>query len=69
MSKNIATRKVNIVDVIYGTSVLDAYRWLENNDKEVRKWVKNQNKFTRLVLDKIKIRKNIKNKLSQFFKR
>lgn len=67
--KIIKTRKVNKVDVIYGISIADPYRWLENNNKEVQQWIKKQNKFTRSELNKIKIRKNIKNRLIQIFRK
>ncbi len=69
MKKLLKTRKVDVVDNIHGISVPDPYRWLENDDDpEVKQWLEAQNAATRSVLYKIKLRKGIKNRLSQLFR-
>jgi prolyl oligopeptidase len=41
------TRKKNVVEKIAGHKINDPYRWLENSDnKEVKNWIKEQNKYT-----------------------
>jgi prolyl oligopeptidase len=41
-----------VVDVLHGVPVADPYRWLEDGDgAEVRRWVDEQNGFTRTALD------------------
>ena len=38
------TKKGNVVDTIFGTSVADPYRWLEDDmSEETAAWVKEQN--------------------------
>jgi prolyl oligopeptidase len=45
-------RPEEVVDVIHGVPVADPYRWLEDgDDAEVRRWVDEQNRFTRAALD------------------
>jgi prolyl oligopeptidase len=48
------TRRVDVVENVFGETVADPYRWLENDvraDKEVAAWVEAQNKVTRAHLD------------------
>ena len=60
-----ATRKVNVVDTIFGTPVPDPYRWLEDDrSEETEQWVKEQNLVTFDYLGKIPYREDIKNRLS-----
>ena len=52
MSKPPKARVENIVEIIHGQKVEDPYRFLENGEsEEVRKWVKEQNTYTRSILD------------------
>ncbi len=46
------SRREEVVDVLHGVPVADPYRWLEDgDDAEVRRWVDEQNGFTRTALD------------------
>jgi prolyl oligopeptidase len=41
-----------VVDILHGVPVADPYRWLEDgDDAEVRRWVDEQNAYTRAALD------------------
>ena len=51
------TKKVDTVDVYFGTKVNDPYRWLEDdNSKETAECVKEENKITYDYLSKIPFR-------------
>jgi prolyl oligopeptidase len=59
------TRTDNVVETLHGIAVTDPYRWLEAGDSaEVRKWVEQQNAFTRSVLDGLPGRDRIHDRLS-----
>jgi prolyl oligopeptidase len=59
------TKKVDTVDVYFGTKVPDPYRWLENdNSEETKTWVKNENEVTFSYLNAIPFREKIKNRLT-----
>ncbi|MEO5589173.1 MAG: S9 family peptidase, partial [Gemmatimonadaceae bacterium] len=63
-----ATRKAPQVDVYFGDSVPDPYRWLEDeNAPETTKWVEAENKVTFNYLDKIPYRDAVKARLQQLF--
>jgi prolyl oligopeptidase len=55
-----------ITDAYHGIEVTDDYRWLEDADSPaVRKWVKEQNRYTRAALDAIPARAAIRDRLKQ----
>lgn len=59
------TKKVDTVDVYFGTEVADSYRWLEDdNSEETAEWVKAQNDVTNAYLEKIPFRGALKEKLT-----
>lgn len=59
------TKKVDTVDVYFGTQVADPYRWLEDdNSAETAEWVKAQNAVTDSYLEKIPFRAKLKEKLT-----
>lgn len=61
------TKIKNIKENIHGIEVPDFYRWLENsNSPEVKKWDKNQNKFTRNILDKIPKRNSLRTEFKEY---
>jgi prolyl oligopeptidase len=62
------TRKVEVVERIHGVDVSDLYRWLEENSKETQSWIKEQNAFSRSVLNKTSAKTNIKKRLGELFK-
>jgi len=59
------TKRGDVVDTYFGTSVPDPYRWLEDdNSPEVAAWVEAQNKVTFGYLDKIPYRAQLKDRLT-----
>jgi prolyl oligopeptidase len=62
------TKKVDTIDVYYGTKVPDPYRWLEDdNSEETAEWVKAQNEVTFSYLEKIPYREKIKERLTDIW--
>ena len=62
------TKKVDSVDVYFGTEVKDPYCWLEDdNSEETKSWVIEQNKVTDAYLQKIPYRKAIENRLTEIW--
>jgi len=62
------TKKVDTVDVYFGVSVPDPYRWLENDTSaETAAWVKAQNEVTFSYLNAIPFREKIKNRLTEIW--
>src|SRR6266851_7107514 len=60
------TKKVDVVDTYFGTTVADPYRWLEDdNAPEVAAWVAAENKVTFAYLDKIPYRAQLKDRLTK----
>lgn len=59
------TKKVDTVDVYFGTEVADPYRWLEDDrSAETAEWVKEQNAVTNAYLAEIPFRKSLLNRLT-----
>ena len=59
-------RRVDTVDVYFGTQVPDPYRWLEDDrSQETAQWVKAENKVTQDYLSKIPFRNDIKRRLTE----
>src|SRR5262245_34969566 len=57
-----------VTDVYHGTKVVDPYRWLEKTDNpDVKRWVEEQNKHTRAVLDKLPGRARILKRVQQVY--
>jgi prolyl oligopeptidase len=62
------TKKVDTVDVYFGTQVKDPYRWLEDDrSKETAQWVKAENKVTFNYLDQIPFRDTLKQRLEELW--
>ncbi|PRY95796.1 prolyl oligopeptidase family protein [Marinilabilia salmonicolor] len=60
------TKKVDTVDVYYGTEVPDPYRWLEDDQSEETKdWVQRQVKVTNKYLSEIPFRDRLKERLTE----
>lgn len=59
------TRKVDTVDVYFGTQVADPYRWLEDdNSAETAAWVEAQNRVTNDYLQQIPFRTALRERLT-----
>ena len=62
------TQKIPIIDSYFETEVIDSYRWLEDdNSKETKSWVGNQNEVTFSYLEDIPFRDQLKNRLEQLW--
>lgn len=62
------TKKVDSVDVYFGTEVKDPYRWLEDDrSEETANWVKAQNEVTFGYLAQIPYRETIKKRLEKLW--
>ena len=59
-------RRVDTVDVYFGTQVPDPYRWLEDdNSQETAEWVKAENRLTQDYLSKIPFRNKVKKRITE----
>ena len=62
------TKKVDTVDVYFGTEVPDPYRWLENDrSAETEAWVEAQNEVTFDYLNSIPFRDTLEQRLSELW--
>ena len=62
------TKKIPIIDTLFGTAVTDNYRWLEDDrSAETEAWVKAQNQVTFNYFDNIPYRKELKDRLSELW--
>ncbi|PWD99270.1 prolyl oligopeptidase family serine peptidase [Marinilabilia rubra] len=60
------TKKVDTVDIYYGTEVSDPYRWLEDDQsEETKEWVKKQVAVTNKYLEQIPFRTKIEERLTE----
>lgn len=62
------TKKVDVTDDYFGTTVADPYRWLENDTAaDVEEWVKKQNEVTFSYLENIPFREDIEKRLKEIW--
>ena len=62
------TTKNPVVDSIFGTAVVDNYRWLEDDRRaDTEAWVKAENEVTFDYLNKIPYREQLKSRLSELW--
>ena len=62
------TKKIPVIDNYFGTSVIDNYRWLEDDkSKETSEWIESQNKITFNYLNKIPFRNEINKKIKNLW--
>ena len=64
------TKRGEVVEKLHGTDVADPYRWLEEDvrvNKDVAKWVEDQNKLTFGYLEKIPARKALQKRLTDLW--
>ena len=62
------TTKNVVIDTIFGTEVVDNYRWLEDDrSKETESWVKTENEVTFDYLNKIPYREQLKSRLTELW--
>jgi len=59
-------KSVTVVETIHGVPVNDPYRWLEAGEaEEVLAWTESQNKHTRKLLDPLKFRASLRERLEK----
>ncbi len=62
------TEKIPVVDTYFDEEVIDNYRWLEDdNSKETKEWVTEQNEVTFSYLEKIPFRSQLKERLESLW--
>jgi len=62
------SKKEHLVENMFGTEVEDSYRWMEDeSNKELRKWIDDQNELTQSHLNSIGNRSEIKDRLETLF--
>ena len=55
-----------VTDEYFGTKIVDSYRWLEDlKSPEVSAWMKAQNDYTRVVLDRVSGREKLRARIAQ----
>jgi prolyl oligopeptidase len=64
-----ATRTDNVTEVIHGMTIVDPYRWLEDQQSpETRAWIDAQNAYTHSFLDTLRSREAISERLTELMK-
>ena len=64
-----ATRTDNTKEILHGVEVVDAYRWLEDQEsKETRDWIDSQNRYTQSILSTLPGREKLKQRLTELLK-
>jgi prolyl oligopeptidase len=62
------TIKKPVVENLFGTKIIDNYRWLEDDrSKETEAWVKQENEVTFSYLNKIPYREQLKSRLTELW--
>ena len=62
------TIKKAIIDTLFGTEVIDNYRWLEDDrSEETENWIKAENEVTFNYLSKIPYREEVKKRLTKLW--
>lgn len=63
-----SAHRADVIDVFYGDTVADPYRWMENDTSaEVASWVEAENAVTRAYLDAIPFREALKQRLMDLY--
>jgi prolyl oligopeptidase len=63
------TRATETADTLHGVTVLDRYRWLEDQAApETRAWIDSENAYTRSVIDPLPGKERIERRLSELIK-
>jgi prolyl oligopeptidase len=65
----VPTRRDNVVEQMFGHTVADPYRWLEDGDSdEVKRWTDEQNALTRRVLGHVTGRDRLHDRLAELLR-
>ena len=60
-----STLRGSQTDVYHGIEVADPYRWLEDSDAPVQRWLENQNAFSRAELDRLEHRELFRDRMEK----
>jgi len=64
-----STKVDNVTETIHGVTIVDPYRWLEDqNSPETRAWINAQNEYTTSILGSLGFRNQIHDRLTQLLK-
>ena len=64
-----ATRRDNVTEILHGVTVVDPYRWLEDqNSPETRAWINAENAYTHSLLDSWPGRAKVEERASQLLR-
>ncbi|MBA3577144.1 MAG: S9 family peptidase [Sphingomonas sp.] len=64
------TRRVDLVETLFGATIADPYRWLETdvrNEPQVRSWVEAQNRVTDAFLATLPTRDDFKKRITELY--
>lgn len=61
-------KTLNVVDRIHGIHITDPYRWLEDESRETSNWIKEQSRYTKSLIDKIPVKKKLKQQFKKLYK-
>jgi prolyl oligopeptidase len=68
MFKYPKTKKTNAEETLFGVTVSDPYRWMENEgDEDLVSWIESQNQLTHAYLEEIPERDQIKKRLKELY--
>jgi len=67
-NKQPKSKIINVVDNIHGVDITDPYRYLEDEDIRTSNWVKEQNNYTKSLMDKIPVKKKLKQQLQELYR-
>ena len=63
------TRQDDVIDVLHGDTLIDPYRWLEDQDSpETRAWIAEQNNYTHSFLDNLKSKDAIEKRYNELLR-
>ncbi|MCX5800138.1 MAG: prolyl oligopeptidase family serine peptidase [Candidatus Eisenbacteria bacterium] len=63
------TRQIEVRDVLHGKEIVDPYRWLEDQESpETRAWIDAQNAYSHSLIDSLKVREKIRQRLTELMK-
>lgn len=68
INKQPKSKIVSVVDRVHNIHITDPYRWLEDESRKTSNWIKEQNRYTKSLIDKISVRKKLKQQLQKIYK-
>lgn len=63
------TRRDDVFDILHGDTIIDLYRWLEDQESpETRAWIAEQNNYTHSLLDNLETRDAIEKRYNELLR-